>query len=316
MAEAGEKSASAHFIVKRTDLFGGERPWNSSDWTASDDRVRGGNSHSYLDCSASSALFHGTLDIETLGGAGFASQRTTSTDKTWDVSTYNGVLLEIDQADEKSYTFILKDNLLPQNPSNGREQATISYEYDFVPSQNQSHQTGSPTTIYIPWNKLKPTYRGKEKKDAEPINLKNIKRFSIMMRSFFGTQHGPFNLSIRSISAISLAKLDNHHHYDQDSAFPHPYTDDPHDESPRQYTDSDDAIDEKASSSLLPAHSGKTRASFSHIDSQGAHVIYIPDDLDGDHDDHGTSSSQTNHRIFDMPGGDYARPEFGKLLEV
>lgn len=34
------------------------------------------------------------------------------------------------------------------------------------------------------------------------MNLKSIKRFNIMMRSFFGDQQGPFSLSVRSISAV------------------------------------------------------------------------------------------------------------------
>ena len=38
--------------------------------------------------------------------------------------------------------------------------------------------------VFIPWDKFKPTYRGKEKKDAQPLNLKTIKRMSIMMRRY------------------------------------------------------------------------------------------------------------------------------------
>jgi hypothetical protein len=57
----------------------------------------------------------------------------------------------------------------------------------------------------VPWSHLKPTYRGKEKKDAEALDTKNIKRFSIMNRSFFGDQQGDFSLEIKSIKAISQA---------------------------------------------------------------------------------------------------------------
>lgn len=35
------------------------------------------------------------------------------------------------------------------------------------------------------------------------MDLKHIKRMSIMMRSYFGAQEGEFSLSIRSISAVS-----------------------------------------------------------------------------------------------------------------
>jgi len=76
---------------------------------------------------------------------------------------------------------ILKDELLPKKPENGREQATISYEYDF---QSSVHHVENGTTEDIPWAKFKPTYRGKEKKDAAPLDPSNIKRISIMMRRY------------------------------------------------------------------------------------------------------------------------------------
>jgi len=38
--------------------------------------------------------------------------------------------------------------------------------------------------LYIPWSSLKPTYRGKEKKDAGKLDLKNVRRFSIMSRRY------------------------------------------------------------------------------------------------------------------------------------
>ena len=44
------------------------------------------------------ARFHGTLDITALGGAGFASQRTTR-DEAWDLSGYDGVELLVVAAD-------------------------------------------------------------------------------------------------------------------------------------------------------------------------------------------------------------------------
>ena len=156
------------------------RSWKASDWTASDDRVRGGKSQSYLDISNSTARFHGNLDIKTLGGAGFASQRTTAEDSTWDLSDYDGILLDLGKSDGKRYTFILKDELLPRNPENGREQATISWEYDFKLEKDAARAESS--FVWIPWKELKPTYRGKEKKGAKKLDTKNVRRFSLMMR--------------------------------------------------------------------------------------------------------------------------------------
>lgn len=126
---------------------------------------------------------------------------------------------------EKRYTLILKDTLLERNPDNGREQSTISWECDFELPWQTVPGDAKDRSIFIPWSSLNPTYRGKLKKDAEPIDLMKIKRFSIMMRrwamaieskicfrhwltmmfSFFGTQEGDFSLTIRSIKALSHA---------------------------------------------------------------------------------------------------------------
>ena len=140
--------------------------------------MRGGSSYSRLSCHPSSptARFHGNLDIKTLGGAGFASQHTTGEDRNWDLSKYDGLLVEVKEADNKQYTVILKDELLPKSP-NGREQSTISWEYDF-----KIKQVGQK--VLVRWEDLKPTYRGREKKDSEPLDLKNIRRIGLMMRRF------------------------------------------------------------------------------------------------------------------------------------
>jgi len=106
---------------------------------------------------------------------------------------------------EWRYTFIVKDDLLPPNAVNGREQATISWECDFeLPPQDQPGET-CDQTVFIPWESFNPTYRGKLQKDVNPLDTKKIKRFSIMMRSFFGTQEGKFSLSIKSIDAVCEA---------------------------------------------------------------------------------------------------------------
>lgn len=79
--------------------------------------------------------------------------------------------------------------------ADGREQSTISYEYDFSAAGSYS--------VFVPWNELKPTYRGKEKNDAPPLNIGGIKRWSFMMRSFFGDQEGDFLVEIKSVKAVS-----------------------------------------------------------------------------------------------------------------
>ncbi|KAH8432123.1 CIA30 family protein [Aspergillus melleus] len=178
----------------KTFLFGGDEPWSPQDWIASDDRVRGGASHSYLDCDPSSnaARFHGHLDIHALGGAGFASQRTTG-DKSWDLTGNDGLELDVKQSDGIKYTITLKDTVLPKRPD-GREQSTINWECDFCAPDKGP--------FVMQWKDFRPTYRGKDKEDAPSLDRSSIKRISIMMRSFFGTQEGDFSLEIASIAAV------------------------------------------------------------------------------------------------------------------
>ncbi|KAF7596662.1 hypothetical protein BBP40_000584 [Aspergillus hancockii] len=183
--------------VARLPLFGGPRAWHSSDWTSADDRVRGGSSQSHMSCSPASliARFYGNLDITTLGGAGFASQQTTGEDRNWDLSGYDGIELHIARGDRKQYTLTLKDKAVPKRPD-GRQESTLSWEYDF--------QAEGQQTIFIKWADFRATYRGRDKEDARPLDLTSVKRFSIMMRSFFGTQEGEFSLDVVSIAALRM----------------------------------------------------------------------------------------------------------------
>ncbi|KAH8666399.1 complex I intermediate-associated protein 30-domain-containing protein [Xylariales sp. PMI_506] len=180
------------------DLFGGSKAWSEHDWVASDDRVRGGRSQSYLACTPSSrAVFHGTLDITALGGAGFASQRTADP-RLWDLSSYGGLSLKVvvGEGDGKTYTLVVKDEVLPKR-ADGREQSTVSWEFDFA-CQNSE--------LFVPWAAFKPTYRGKPCPDAKRLDTTGIRRISIMMRSFFGEQEGPFRLEIERIAALMTGK--------------------------------------------------------------------------------------------------------------
>ncbi|KAJ4393584.1 hypothetical protein N0V93_002797 [Gnomoniopsis smithogilvyi] len=180
-------------------LFGGDKLWDASLFTASDDRVRGGKSQSYLTVSdaGSQATFSGTLDIKTLGGAGFASQRTVDDAPSWDLSDYSSLVLDVAHADRKKYTITLKDEVLPKRPD-GREQSTISWEYDFVVEAGESGADSAK--VIIPFKDFEPTYRGKPKPDAAPLDLRSVKRVSFMMRSFFGTQEGDFSIVFNSVS--------------------------------------------------------------------------------------------------------------------
>ncbi|CAH0056448.1 unnamed protein product [Clonostachys solani] len=216
------------------DLFGGTQKWDASEWVTSDDRVRGGSSVSRLAVSddGRAATFTGHLDTSTLGGAGFASQRTRGT-LHQDLSAYDGLLITVTGGDSKRYAVTLKDDI-PGRRDDGRDLSGVSWEADFAlssgagegtnESSHADQQTETTTRasatdgqqVYLPWGQFKATYRGRPKPDAEPLDLTDVKRFGIMMRSFFDQQHGDFSISI---SAIAATRSSGAEHLNNRSAF-------------------------------------------------------------------------------------------------
>ncbi|GJP90779.1 hypothetical protein CBS63078_3949 [Aspergillus niger] len=181
-------------------FFGGPQPWSSFSWASSDDRVRGGSSHSYLTINkdTNTAIFHGNLDIKTLGGAGFASQHTASTTELWDLSSYAGLELSIPKSDGHTYTLNLRDELQDPRPD-GRQRSGLVWEAKFKVEKGQ-------TKVRLGWKEFRPTYRGREVHMGRPLILAGVKRFEIMIRSFFGEQEGDFELEIESIKGIEQEK--------------------------------------------------------------------------------------------------------------
>ncbi|KAI4207913.1 MAG: hypothetical protein LQ348_000411 [Seirophora lacunosa] len=188
------------FLAKASEplfLFG--RPWLPPPWHASDDRVRGGFSRSSLSALPyNCAVFDGHLDIKALGGAGFASQlqsatpdpndeRTTTGGATWDLSPYDGLEIDVRAGDGKIYTLLLKDETSGDKRDDGRERAGINWEAEFQlrkSGENVDGQEGGGQIVWVPWSALRPTYRGKEKKDAGKLKLGEIKRLGFMMRRY------------------------------------------------------------------------------------------------------------------------------------
>lgn len=111
MSSTQQKSNSSYTLQS---IFGPDWKSQNEPFEASDDRVRGGASHvhtlalivsqgvncqSYMDIQSGEdgnyAWFHGTLDTKALGGAGFASQKTSTRSKVWDLSGTDGILLDL-----------------------------------------------------------------------------------------------------------------------------------------------------------------------------------------------------------------------------
>ena len=129
---------------------------------------------------STNALFAGTLDIKTLGGAGFASQRTDISDEVRDLSDYDGLEIRIDKGDGKVYTLIVRDETPAEKRDDGREKAGINWEHDFKVCDGAAGSDGM--AIPVAWTDFKPTYRGKDKADAEPLKKDQIRSISLMMR--------------------------------------------------------------------------------------------------------------------------------------
>lgn len=187
---------------KKHYLFGGPTPWSTASWTSTDDRIRGGASTSYLtpifpasDPNHEHVIFHGTLDTTTLGGAGFASQRTVDEpERSWDLHAYDGVEVEWAQGDGKVYALVLKDEL-EADRGDGRARSGVNWEVDIRCGAEGGR-------VWIPWGEFKATYRGREKPGAGALKTEGIRRVGVMMRSFFGEQEGDFRVVLRSICAV------------------------------------------------------------------------------------------------------------------
>lgn len=163
-------------------MFGGSRGWNIVNWFAVNDQVRGGSSTSYLQLENGLLKFYGHLDTFTLGGAGFASQKT-MVDSPWDWTEYQGLVIKIEKGDQKAYSLNLK------NPD-----TDIEYRYSFQSQRN-------PVTMIVPWDKFIATYRGRELPNQPKLDAGNISSASIMCASYFDKQKGDFELVLDVILA-------------------------------------------------------------------------------------------------------------------
>jgi len=117
--------------------------------------------------------FCGNLDITALGGAGFASQRTLGVQH-FDLSWYSGIALRVIVSDGKKYTIVLKDEASPERDDR-LGKSTISWEHDFTCEKGE---------VFIRWGDFHPTFQGKARLDAPPLDVTDVKRIHIMMRRF------------------------------------------------------------------------------------------------------------------------------------
>ncbi|WWC99469.1 hypothetical protein V866_006372 [Kwoniella sp. B9012] len=221
--------------------------WHFDHWRAVDDRVRGGASTSHLDQvdldlsqysdgdlekgrNSVGARFWGHLDIDTLGGAGFASQsyRYGPSPLRLPSLSYSGLSI-IYQPDPqthytektpKDYTLVLKTTPTanipkhPKTPGPPRE-AQLTYEVSFsLPTTTVGKveaKANKEEKREFKWNEFQATYRGKHVPEGDerwvPLDPGLIYELSIMCRSDFGKQKGDFGVVVRSLEAIGKNKI-------------------------------------------------------------------------------------------------------------
>jgi hypothetical protein len=161
-------------------------------WGAVDDVVMGGVSESGIRLMSGYALFSGNVSIENSGG--FASVRTRNFDPSLNLSNYQGIELRV-KGDGQRYKIFV------------RTEATwdgLGYAYSFDTKPDEW------TTVRVPFCDLVPIFRAKTVKDAQPIDLSQIRSFQLMLSKFeYDSQLNPhFNPGLFSLGIESISTYD------------------------------------------------------------------------------------------------------------
>ena len=133
-------------------------------------------------------------------------------DGSWDLSSFDGIELEVGNGDEKIYTLMLKDELPAEKREDGREKAGLNWETDFRVGKGQNDEGEKKegvTKVWVPWGDFRATYRGKEKEDAGSLKTGEVRRIGFMMRSHFGRQDGDFSLELKSVCGKKVHRTES-----------------------------------------------------------------------------------------------------------
>lgn len=175
----------------RGNLFDFTRPAEiNSIWGALDDVVMGGVSASSFQLGDEAALFTG--NVSTANSGGFASVRTRNFDPAIDLSSYQGIELQV-KGDGNRYKFLMRDD---------DKWDSIAYSHSFDSVADQWIR------VQIPFAELVPVFRAKTLSQADPIHSQNIRSLQLMLSKFEydGALNpkfspGTFRLEIRTIAA-------------------------------------------------------------------------------------------------------------------
>jgi NADH dehydrogenase [ubiquinone] 1 alpha subcomplex assembly factor 1 len=161
----------------RRELYRFDTPAPVADWSAVDDVVMGGVSHSRLRHDpAGHAVFEGEVSLERRGG--FASVRT----RPLELGTPGALawVLEV-CGDGRRYSF----NLRTDDGFDG-----LSYKAAF------ETPPGAWTALRLPVSAFRPSFRGREVPGAPPLDPARVRQLGLMIAD---RQAGPFALAVRSI---------------------------------------------------------------------------------------------------------------------
>jgi NADH dehydrogenase [ubiquinone] 1 alpha subcomplex assembly factor 1 len=147
-------------------------------WSAIDDSVMGGVSHSRLRHDAAGhAVFEGVVSLENNGG--FASVRSRPLDL--GVSGAANYSLEV-RGDGKRYKLSFR----------------VDDAFDGVSYQARFEAPDTWTVVRLPLSEFQPTYRGRSVPGAPPLDPARVRQIGLIIAE---RQAGPFALRLRSILA-------------------------------------------------------------------------------------------------------------------
>lgn len=151
-------------------------------WRIVNDGVMGGLSKSGIEITpAGKSVFKGDLSLENNGG--FASVRRLPQD--YGLEGYDGVLLRI-KGDGRTYQFRVRTN---------SEFDGVSYQAEF------ETKPGEWLTAEVPFESLKPTFRGRVVPDAPALQPKDIRQIGFLLGD---KRPGSFQLEMEWIQAYRL----------------------------------------------------------------------------------------------------------------
>ncbi|GAA5988695.1 hypothetical protein JCM10908_003678 [Rhodotorula pacifica] len=219
---------------------GSDRDWPAFEPVNDTIRGGASSSSWKVDPTTNIGNFSGNLDITALGGAGFASQsatfepplrlgkrsRTAGLFITFLASSPSlarspSVRPKSQPRQPHKLVLALKEEKPLRRPDGRRESVTV-YQYTidlddyseeltltfgedeekrgFGDEMEKEGKARTAVTVLAKWDQFRPTYRGRPKEDADPLDPGQIYELSFMCRSNFGEQAGPFSFDVVSLA--------------------------------------------------------------------------------------------------------------------